>query len=417
MAASPDYYEVLQVSPSADPEVVQAAYRRLSLKWHPDRNPGDGSAPERMRLLNEAYAVLSDTRRRREYDAGRGRGATPGGGGGEPPGAKAGECPEDEPAAPPPGEDPAPGERGWLDALPDAPVILVAGGVLFLVGHGGILFGEPPAGPLAFLLTCFVWGMLFGTPAYLCWHYRNRTGLTLVATLFLLAAGVDVLAPLLIGREAGAVARDHRRLPRRLSDEEIAQLKSLAKWGAYGDAFPKNPTLRDSWVPPEEALPRLLEAGLQRGRSWDEVRGDIWQLHATLREAEAEAHSLTRLLRESNDPFLRDSPLLTMAAPEVSKEVRQLCADPERLRLPYQFEAARRKAETDGESLVDYLARRAIPVAGAVGTWKRVGRYVPAVERFNAGKASREDIDLIVRFERQQGLNRQPPNHAGGAAK
>jgi hypothetical protein len=68
MNALLDYYEVLQVSPKADQEVIQVAYRRLAIKWHPDRNPGDSFAFERMRLLNEAYAVLFDMQRRREYD-------------------------------------------------------------------------------------------------------------------------------------------------------------------------------------------------------------------------------------------------------------------------------------------------------------------------------------------------------------
>jgi curved DNA-binding protein CbpA len=63
-----DYYEILQVSPNADPEVIQAAYRRLAEKWHPDRNPGDRAAPEKMRRLNEAYEILSNQEKRRAYD-------------------------------------------------------------------------------------------------------------------------------------------------------------------------------------------------------------------------------------------------------------------------------------------------------------------------------------------------------------
>src|SRR5262249_4979698 len=59
----------LQVSPNAEDEIIQAAYRRLAQKWHPDRNPGDPSASEHMKLLNEAYAVLSDPQKRREYDS------------------------------------------------------------------------------------------------------------------------------------------------------------------------------------------------------------------------------------------------------------------------------------------------------------------------------------------------------------
>jgi Flp pilus assembly protein CpaB len=68
MASAIDYYEILQVSPKADASVIDAAYRLLALNWHRDSNPGEARAAERIRLLNEAYAVLSDTRRREQYD-------------------------------------------------------------------------------------------------------------------------------------------------------------------------------------------------------------------------------------------------------------------------------------------------------------------------------------------------------------
>ncbi len=62
-----DYYELLQVSPKADPEVIEAAYRRLALKYHPDHNPLPEAAL-RMQALNTAYAALKDPERRAEYD-------------------------------------------------------------------------------------------------------------------------------------------------------------------------------------------------------------------------------------------------------------------------------------------------------------------------------------------------------------
>lgn len=65
-------YEVLQVSPHACPEVIQAAYRALARTYHPDVNPGDEAARQ-MRQLNAAYSVLSDPARRLRYDALRGR--------------------------------------------------------------------------------------------------------------------------------------------------------------------------------------------------------------------------------------------------------------------------------------------------------------------------------------------------------
>jgi hypothetical protein len=63
---------VLQVDPSAEPEVIEAAFRRLARKYHPDVNPEPGAAV-RMRELSAAYDVLRDAGRRAEYDRGRGR--------------------------------------------------------------------------------------------------------------------------------------------------------------------------------------------------------------------------------------------------------------------------------------------------------------------------------------------------------
>ena len=70
MTQAADFYRVLQVDPSADQEVVEAAYRRLARKYHPDLNP-DADAGALMRQLNEAYAVLKDPARRAEYDRSR----------------------------------------------------------------------------------------------------------------------------------------------------------------------------------------------------------------------------------------------------------------------------------------------------------------------------------------------------------
>lgn len=59
-----DYYRILQVHPEASPEVIQAAYRRLARQRHPDSGGSDAAMQE----LNEAYEVLSDPVKRREYD-------------------------------------------------------------------------------------------------------------------------------------------------------------------------------------------------------------------------------------------------------------------------------------------------------------------------------------------------------------
>ncbi len=66
----PDYYKVLQVDPQAEEEVIEAAYRRLARKYHPDVYAGP-DASERMRELNRAYALLKDPAKRQEYDAAR----------------------------------------------------------------------------------------------------------------------------------------------------------------------------------------------------------------------------------------------------------------------------------------------------------------------------------------------------------
>jgi preprotein translocase subunit Sec63 len=73
---SKDYYAILQVHPRAEPEVIEAAYRRLSRKYHPDVS-GQADAGRRMRELNEAFEVLSDPARRRAYDHQRSFGSRP----------------------------------------------------------------------------------------------------------------------------------------------------------------------------------------------------------------------------------------------------------------------------------------------------------------------------------------------------
>ena len=64
-----DYYEVLGVPRDADRRQIRDAYRKLALKFHPDKNPGDREVEERFKEIVEAYEVLSDPDRRRTYDA------------------------------------------------------------------------------------------------------------------------------------------------------------------------------------------------------------------------------------------------------------------------------------------------------------------------------------------------------------
>ena len=74
MADAPDPYKVLQVDSEADPEVIQAAYRRLAQKYHPDLAP-DAEAARRMVAINEAWSILRDPESRAALDRRRALGA------------------------------------------------------------------------------------------------------------------------------------------------------------------------------------------------------------------------------------------------------------------------------------------------------------------------------------------------------
>lgn len=68
MSEKRDYYEVLGVSKDADAKEIKKAYRKLAMKYHPDKNPGNKEAEEKFKEINEAYEVLSDEEKRSTYD-------------------------------------------------------------------------------------------------------------------------------------------------------------------------------------------------------------------------------------------------------------------------------------------------------------------------------------------------------------
>src|ERR687885_1514316 len=63
-----DYYEVLGIGRNATEQEIKSAYRRLAVRYHPDKNPGDAAAEERFKEAAEAYSILSDAEQRRRYD-------------------------------------------------------------------------------------------------------------------------------------------------------------------------------------------------------------------------------------------------------------------------------------------------------------------------------------------------------------
>eukprot|EP00569_Conticribra_weissflogii_P008948 CAMPEP_0171363264 /NCGR_PEP_ID=MMETSP0879-20121228/3246_1 /TAXON_ID=67004 /ORGANISM="Thalassiosira weissflogii, Strain CCMP1336" /LENGTH=96 /DNA_ID=CAMNT_0011870381 /DNA_START=280 /DNA_END=566 /DNA_ORIENTATION=+ len=65
---SSDYYQILGCPRNADEDTLKKAYRKLAVKWHPDKNPDSEEATKNFQKVSEAYATLSDPKKRQMYD-------------------------------------------------------------------------------------------------------------------------------------------------------------------------------------------------------------------------------------------------------------------------------------------------------------------------------------------------------------
>ena len=136
--STPSHYKVLQVDPEAEHEVIQAAYRRLARKYHPDL-AADAQSADRMAAINAAWAVLGDPASRARYDAERRR-ASGAAHGATAPVARTFSSASDAP--PPP---PATGPRATWGGPRQAPAAPAHGAMGATAGHGEA--GQPPGNP------------------------------------------------------------------------------------------------------------------------------------------------------------------------------------------------------------------------------------------------------------------------------
>ncbi len=68
MSTELDYYELLEIERGANDAVIKSSYRKLAMRWHPDKNPGDDAAEARFKAISEAYDCLKDPQKRAAYD-------------------------------------------------------------------------------------------------------------------------------------------------------------------------------------------------------------------------------------------------------------------------------------------------------------------------------------------------------------
>ena len=82
MATKRDYYEILGIAKNAEGDIIKSAYRKMAIKYHPDKNPDDPTAEDKFKEAAEAYEVLSNADKRARYDRYGHQGMGNGGGGG-----------------------------------------------------------------------------------------------------------------------------------------------------------------------------------------------------------------------------------------------------------------------------------------------------------------------------------------------
>src|SRR5437899_5143234 len=142
MAQTKDYYQIIGVPAAATQDEIKKAYRKLAAKHHPDKNPNDPKAAERFKEISEAYQVLGDADKRKQYDQMRQLGAFGGFGGG----ARGSARPSGSPFGPGgPGAPGGPGSQNFrFEDLGD--VGLGGLGDLFSSMFGGSAKGARPRG-------------------------------------------------------------------------------------------------------------------------------------------------------------------------------------------------------------------------------------------------------------------------------
>lgn len=176
MAGLHTHYDTLQISESASDEVIRGAYRYLSQKWHPDKNPDKLEEAKRvMARLNEAYAVLSDPKRRQEHDAWITQQRAAAGGSG---GAAGGSAPPDS---------------GSADTLRDYYATEIAKGRNFWIW------------PLAFIGCLILLGVIFSISPSLSERLKEYR----IITLLVLLAGASAVTSSLKDKHRAQLLQQH----------------------------------------------------------------------------------------------------------------------------------------------------------------------------------------------------------------